>query len=186
MATAADQCALGPDGQLLNASEIQFFFDPDDDKPMQPLPPKSIDHSSSTNNPPIDAFTVLLARPGEMSAAQTGARRSRRVGKPSEKLRDANSTTAAPKKHPLDPTAASSVVTHRHRRAVVTDSDDDVQLDNDDKSNGEDVGNHMSTESDAEAAYQETKALGDADRAVCNPCYLFQFILHDRLQVKLT
>ncbi|KIL54477.1 hypothetical protein M378DRAFT_92476 [Amanita muscaria Koide BX008] len=30
----ADQCALGPDGRLLDASKIEFFFDPDDDVPL--------------------------------------------------------------------------------------------------------------------------------------------------------
>jgi hypothetical protein len=32
----ADQPALGPDGQLLDATEIEWFNDPDDARPIQP------------------------------------------------------------------------------------------------------------------------------------------------------
>jgi hypothetical protein len=35
----ADQCALGTDGKLLNASQITFFHDPDDNTPLPPIPP---------------------------------------------------------------------------------------------------------------------------------------------------
>jgi hypothetical protein len=33
-----DQCAVGPDGQLLDASKITWHHDPDDPKPIQPTP----------------------------------------------------------------------------------------------------------------------------------------------------
>ncbi len=32
----ADQCALGPDGQLLDVTEIKWYNDPDDTQPIQP------------------------------------------------------------------------------------------------------------------------------------------------------
>ena len=32
----ADQPAVGPDGQLLDASKIQWYNDPDDAQPIQP------------------------------------------------------------------------------------------------------------------------------------------------------
>ncbi|KAM6489244.1 hypothetical protein JOM56_015295 [Amanita muscaria] len=35
----ADQCALGPDGTLLDASKILFYNDPDDETPLPPVPP---------------------------------------------------------------------------------------------------------------------------------------------------
>ena len=38
MATTSDQCALGPDGKLLDASDIIWLNDPDD---LTPIPPKS-------------------------------------------------------------------------------------------------------------------------------------------------
>ncbi|KAM6493884.1 hypothetical protein JOM56_010245 [Amanita muscaria] len=37
--TMADQCALGPDGTLLDASKILFYNDPDDETPLPPVPP---------------------------------------------------------------------------------------------------------------------------------------------------
>ena len=33
-----DQCAVGPDGQLLDASQVQFFHDIDDKIPLPPIP----------------------------------------------------------------------------------------------------------------------------------------------------
>jgi len=33
---ASEGCAIGPDGELLNASKIDFFNDPDDDEPIAP------------------------------------------------------------------------------------------------------------------------------------------------------
>lgn len=35
---SADQPALGPDGQLLDASKIAWYNDPDDSHPIQPTP----------------------------------------------------------------------------------------------------------------------------------------------------
>jgi len=35
-AASADQPALGPDGQLLDASSITWYNDPDDPHPIQP------------------------------------------------------------------------------------------------------------------------------------------------------
>jgi hypothetical protein len=36
-AESADQAALGPDGQLLDASKITWYNDPDDSHPIQPV-----------------------------------------------------------------------------------------------------------------------------------------------------
>ncbi|KAK6981295.1 hypothetical protein R3P38DRAFT_3376237 [Favolaschia claudopus] len=35
--TSTDQCAVGPDGQLLDASKIVFYNDPDDANPLPPV-----------------------------------------------------------------------------------------------------------------------------------------------------
>jgi hypothetical protein len=40
-AELADQPALGPDGQLLDASKIIWYNDPDDSNPIQPTPSTS-------------------------------------------------------------------------------------------------------------------------------------------------
>jgi hypothetical protein len=42
-----DQPALGPDGQLLGASKIVWFNDPDDDHPIQPT--SNMHHGTVTN-----------------------------------------------------------------------------------------------------------------------------------------
>jgi hypothetical protein len=41
-----DQAALGPDGQLLDASKIAWFNDPDDPKPIQPCTTAMLSTSS--------------------------------------------------------------------------------------------------------------------------------------------
>jgi hypothetical protein len=38
MADQPDQPALGPNGQLLDATEIEWYNDPDDPRPIQPTP----------------------------------------------------------------------------------------------------------------------------------------------------
>ncbi|KAF8433262.1 isoprenoid synthase domain-containing protein [Boletus edulis BED1] len=40
--SAKDQCAVGPDGQLLDASQIQCFHDLDDEIPLLPVPSTSL------------------------------------------------------------------------------------------------------------------------------------------------
>jgi hypothetical protein len=55
MSHQTDQCAVGPDGQLLDASQIQFFNDGDDDTP---LPSSRLTVSSAS-----DASTVLPRGP---------------------------------------------------------------------------------------------------------------------------
>jgi len=34
---SSDNCAVGPDGELLDKSEIPWVYDPDDDRPMPPM-----------------------------------------------------------------------------------------------------------------------------------------------------
>jgi len=43
----ADQPALGPNGQLLDASKIVWYNDPDDDHPIQPI--SDMHHSIAFN-----------------------------------------------------------------------------------------------------------------------------------------
>jgi hypothetical protein len=59
---SSEQCALGIDGQLKDASDIAWFHDPDDDEPLQPDPVQQ----PETFGP--------------------GARRSARTRKPTEKV----------------------------------------------------------------------------------------------------
>jgi len=73
-------CALRSDGQLKDATEIDWYNDPDDDSPMAPPPPIS----DSTLN--------------------TFLRRSGRVTKPTEKIRGADDAATIPAKR-LPPAA---------------------------------------------------------------------------------
>ncbi len=80
MATS-DQCALGPDGGLLDASEIHWVHDPDDPMPIAPA--------------------VMAA----------GSRRSTRVSQPSKRVLDPNNakhSTVMPKR--LRPSHQNNVV----------------------------------------------------------------------------
>jgi hypothetical protein len=49
------QCAVGPDGTLLDASKIQWFHDADDEHPFPPV-------SSSVSVPP-ESGTVAFSEP---------------------------------------------------------------------------------------------------------------------------
>lgn len=77
-------CAVGSDGQLLDASKIQFFNDVDDDNPI-----------SGPSNPAPTSLPIhpLFSRtvPTRLVA---GSRRTTRVSRPSAKVRDADN--AAP------------------------------------------------------------------------------------------
>jgi len=69
---ASEGCAIGPDGKLLDASEIDFFNDPNDDEPIapatrsvnaptqlhSPLPPQIHAHMPSTCASVCDMFIL--------------------------------------------------------------------------------------------------------------------------------
>jgi hypothetical protein len=48
----ADQCALSPDGMLLDASQITFYHDPDHRVPLPPVSASGIAHPNETENVP--------------------------------------------------------------------------------------------------------------------------------------
>jgi len=54
---ASEGCAVGPDGELRDASEIEFFNDPDDDQPI------ALATTSSTVQPSLDSFVTKLPPP---------------------------------------------------------------------------------------------------------------------------
>jgi hypothetical protein len=107
--TSNDRCAVGADGKLLDANQIDWYNDPDDDAPLPAL-------SVSTTKPTVRAFklmviaralTVLhtqgsrqltlteLAQPATFVA---GARRSNRVSKPSRRVLEGVSHSAIGKR----------------------------------------------------------------------------------------
>ena len=69
-ADSADQPALGPDGQLLDASKITWYNDPDDPHPIQ-----------STSKVQEGAFTISLSHFGQQLMFLSGqvSQRSRPV-----------------------------------------------------------------------------------------------------------
>jgi hypothetical protein len=56
-ATSADQPALGPDGQLLDASKIPWYNDPDDPLPIQPT-----STTSEVQEGEVLSFVTILQR----------------------------------------------------------------------------------------------------------------------------
>jgi hypothetical protein len=48
----ADQCALGPNGMLLDASQITFYHDPDDRVPLPPVSASGIAPPNEMENFP--------------------------------------------------------------------------------------------------------------------------------------
>ena len=141
---ASDNCAVGPNGNLLDASQIVWFRDPDDDEPMAPA-------TSSTAQPQVSAMTL-----DSFVTKVPAARRSTRAPRPSTKAIDPDNIMAL-KRKPSNPAPDKPSCRPRHAspdhevdeatEPDLTDSEDDDPVNPD-------------------AAYEETKALGDADREV--------------------
>ena len=56
---SSDNCAVGPDGKLLDKSEITWVHDPDDDKPMPPVTTSSTDQRQLSATT-LDSFVVQV------------------------------------------------------------------------------------------------------------------------------
>ncbi|KAJ6622351.1 hypothetical protein B0H10DRAFT_2214484 [Mycena sp. CBHHK59/15] len=78
--SSTDQCARGPDGELLDASKIKFYHDPDDDTPLPPVP---------------DASTPAG---GQATQIDQYFRRSERSRKQSSRLTDPNNAVNVKRK----------------------------------------------------------------------------------------
>ena len=146
-------CALRPDGQLKDASEIDWYNDADDNSPMIPPPPSS--------NGTLNGFI----------------RRSNRATKPTEKIRYANNTTTIPAKQsrPVAPLNANDTTTIPAKRShpvappnpsapkrVFTRAEEHASAD-DEPPELEDITDDEEDD-DSEEAYQRTKKFGDQDR----------------------
>jgi hypothetical protein len=190
-----DNCAIGPDGKLKDASEITWFNDPDDEFPIEPLStdismaassslPASHDSSSSQTTSRVNAFSVLLSKGAKPTNTTAGSRRSTRTVKPSAKVREADASSPVSGKHPtVDTDMEDEVPTKKSRqsslRSIVIDSDDDMTgptkhilsrkatIDNYD--DDDEVAGTDDNEDGTNADYIQTKALGDEDREVCDP-----------------
>ena len=174
---ASDNCAVGPDGQLLDASKITWYNDPDDDMPMAPTTtlPSTVQGRPSVTT--LDSFVTKVA---------PATRRSARAPRPSTKLIDLDNVMTL--KHKACNTASTNP-SRRHCQAspgyeeeeatepdpTPTDIEDEPDpTDSDIEDDDDDLVN-------PDAAYEEAKALGNADREV-RVDFLFLWYIFDVLQ----
>ncbi|KAJ7729562.1 hypothetical protein B0H16DRAFT_1893824 [Mycena metata] len=159
----SDQCALGPDGKLLDAKDIVFFNDPDD---LHPLP---------KNPKPVLVPTSIK----KFFGSADGPRRSSRVSVPSARTTDPNNAESLKRK--ADTTLTSHRPSQRTRHATETDNDDsgvdtepeDNDVDMVDISSSSSVAGDPEEEDEEEeeqeegediiTAYLQTRAFGEAD-----------------------
>jgi hypothetical protein len=141
-------CAVGPDGKLLDASEIDWFRDRDDVEPMVPA------NTSSTVQTSLDAFLTEAPAPS--------ARRSNRVPQPSAKAIDPNNAMATKRKL----SGAQTPNPSRRLRQASPEHEDNRPTEPDatepGSSDGADTEEDVLVDSD-----KETEALEDTDHKVC-------------------
>jgi hypothetical protein len=134
----SDQCAVGINGQLKDASDITWYQDPGDD---DPLPSVLLD--------PVQ-------QPEEIGHG--GTRRSIRARKPTEKILAAVVPAAR----------TSTTTTKRSAKQADSDLEDEVRVVSNEAmpSHADLSSNEERDDEDDEKSYAETKELGDQDRAV--------------------
>jgi len=168
-------CAVGPDGKLLNAKDIEWYEDIDSSELI-----KQAATPSSTTTASSSATIHPIFRGGLAPAVVVaGARRSGRAIRPSNRITDPDnaetlSSNITHKRKASGGTAAS----RRVNRKVTINSDDEGSTDGNENDDYEpDFAEHPATTSDGEGgdtepeedfdlAYASTKAMGDADREV--------------------
>jgi len=150
---ASEGCAVGPDGELRDVSEIEFFNDPNDDQPIAPAT------TSLTVQPLLNSFVTKLPPP---------ARRSNRVPRPSTKVIDPDNAMATKCKTSDAPNPNPSRCL---RQASPEHEEDRASEPDTTEPNQSHYANSTDTEEDDPIdpgkAYEEVKALGNADRQVC-------------------
>jgi flagellar basal body rod protein FlgC len=152
LSTSMDnQCALGPDGQLLDESKIIWHRDPDD---LTPIAPVTV---------PIHRF---FARGSSPALIVNGSRRSARVPKPSKRVLDADN--AEPSGGSKRPRASRVTVVESDPEDSegIVEPEEITDTDGYDVATETDVDSEMVDVDAAEDAYAATKAMGDRDREV--------------------
>ncbi|KAG1798503.1 uncharacterized protein HD556DRAFT_1305965 [Suillus plorans] len=152
---------VNANGILKDASKIEWYHDPDNDMPILPHP-----ESSSEALPPgphtLDSFIGSHRMPATVVA---GSHRSGRPIKPSAKVREAASSAIPAKRSGT--TTMPPATKCPLGSSTIGDNDgggDDDGNGNKDESFVADSGDEEAKE--AEEAYQQIKAFGDADRDV--------------------
>lgn len=140
---ASDQCAVGPDGRLKDASEITWHNDPDDEQPLSvPKPAKS---------------TPVL------HSLFTSARCSVRAPRPSTKILDPNNVALSSSTHGKRKATDDPATKQRIVRKTIAESSASASGDLDDAGHDLDGAADTEIEDNVEASYAITKAMGDAD-----------------------
>jgi hypothetical protein len=162
-------CAVGPDGKLLDAKDIDWYEDADASEPINQATTPSVTTTSSSAA--IHPFFRGVLAPAVVVA---GARRSGRATRPSNRITDPDNAEALSSATTHKRKASSGMAASRriNRKVAVDDegSTDSGEIDDYEP----DIAKHPATTSDDEAgdtepddlAYASTKAMGDADREV--------------------
>jgi hypothetical protein len=190
-------CAVGADGKLLDAKDIQWFEDADSSEPI------NLATTSTKADLPSTTIHPFFRGGPAPAAIVAGARRSGRATRPSNKLVDpdnAEASSSRVKHHSNIITdtdnaeATSSAITHKHKasRTMVAShcTNCKVAIDVDVPSDGSEMSEyefdvvveHPATsdieagdtepDEDTDIGYATTKAMGDADREVSLPLSL--------------
>ena len=149
---SSDNCAVGPNGELLDESEITWVHDPDDDKPMAPVT------TSSTDQHQLSVMTLDFF----VTQVPPAARRSTRASCLSTKVTDPDNVMAL-KRKPSPSNTATANPSCRARQASPEHEEDKATKPGPTDTEDNDLVN-------PDIAYEETKALGNADRKVCVHC----------------
>ena len=144
LAMASDNCTLGTDGKLLDMSQIVWFNDPDDDEPMASAMTSSMtQHQVATT---LDSF---------ITKEPPAARHSTRAPCPSTKAIDPDNIMNL-KCKPSN--TATGKPCHPCHTSLVYEEDNATEPDATNTKDNDPV--------NPDIAYEETKALSDADHEV--------------------
>ena len=171
-------CAVGEDGNLLDVTHIDFYNDPADLVPISSPSTRAAIVKVSSN---LDSYITCTRPTHAPSDLIPNSCCSTHISHPSEKAKmamDANpdSTVAAGAKHQAEVSLkCTNAHCHPYMKAFTDESGEDsipTEAEAGGVSESESGGDVDDDEDeDAEAAYLDTKALGDADHLVCD----FQF-----------
>ena len=162
---SSDNCAVGPNGKLLDKSEINWVHNPDDDTPIAPATTSSTDQCQLSATT-LDSF-VTQVPPATCRSTCTSCL-STKVTDPNNvmalKCKPSNSAST-------NPSCCACQASPEHEEDKATEP---KPTDTEDFQDNDPV--------DPEIAYKETKALGDADYKVCVHCSSQVLSLFDTLQ----
>ena len=154
------ECAVGADGMLKDSSEIEWFNDVDDDKPIS-APPANKTSALSSLHP---FFTSSRAP----AAFVAGSCHSACVPRPSTKVLDPDNAKGSSSKTTMKHKVMNDMCTVAKHQLVSIDTAFNYDNGSDDNTNSSmNVGGgNTDPEDDPEVAYASTKMMGDADHEV--------------------